>query len=911
MIKDGKQMNRRENKRNISIRNSIIIVFIISIMVSVSSIGIMIFTNWMSSVKKTTEIMVRDMNNEISRQIDALLKTPYHINEVNQKMIVNEIVDISDEAEREKFFAGVLQMHGNEIYSFSYGTEFGEYYGARRNEEGIIEIIKNNEETRGHSWYYSIKDDLTADQLVMQTGLFDPRTRDWYKVAKETGRPVYSPIYKHFVINDLTVSASWPIYDENSNLVGVLGTHMLLSGIDNYLREVVNDKGGYAFIIEKDSEELIGNSFGKENFIVLNDGSLKRYKLIDIGDQTMQQGYELYKTSNNSNFLLEGNYYVNVIDYHKDGLNWNIVTLLPRSIFIQDIIRNMYITITIVIIAICLSVIVYYIITDKLFKPLGSLMKAMEFLSIGELSRRATISRNDEIGRISTMFNQMADKMNHLVNNLEVNVQERTSELMKANDALTKTKEDLYLILDSTAEGIFGLDLEGNCTFCNNRCIELLGYKDQDNLIGKKIHWLIHHSNREGIQIPIEECRIRNTILTMEVWHVKDEIFWKSDGSFFDVEYYSYPQFKNGILIGAVITFMDITERKKNEEQIQYLSHHDSLTGLMNRRYFEDALKKIDTENNLPISIIFADLNGLKLINDVFGHISGDMLIKKSAEILKRLCRREDLLARIGGDEFIVLLPHTKAKDAEILVDRVRTELSQEKVNSIKCSMALGFDTKTSIYQDIEKIMGSAESEMYKEKLLSRKSFGTDTMNTIMSSLQKKSEREKTHSENVALLCAKMGKVMGLPETDIKKLREAGLLHDIGKIILEENVIRKEEKDLNENEVHLIKQHPLVGYRILNLFDETLDLADDVYSHHEKWDGTGYPKGLKGSEIPLISRIIALAESYERKLSKVDENDPNRKKNILNEICEGSGKNFDPALTEVFIKMIEHTKIDK
>ena len=111
--------------------------------------------------------------------------------------------------------------------------------------------------------------------------------------------------------------------------------------------------------------------------------------------------------------------------------------------------------------------------------------------------------------------------------------------------------------------------------------------------------------------------------------HAKDEVFWRADGTSFAAEYYSYPQLKDGKVIGAVVTFMDITERKKAEEKIRYISFHDSLTGLYNRTFFEEELKRLDTERNLPISIIMGDMNGLKLTNDIFGHTAGDMLLKK------------------------------------------------------------------------------------------------------------------------------------------------------------------------------------------------------------------------------------------------------------------------------------------
>lgn len=900
-------MKENHDKKNISIRNSILILFVVSLFVSVIMIGLVVFINWMSSARRTTEIMSKDMNHEINHDINSLLKIPYNMNEVNQKVIQNEIFDIEDDTELVKFFVGVLETQINEIYSFSYGTEEGEYYGARRNAEGNIEFMVNNQKTGGQTWYYPVDENYVLGDPVNKTESFDPRTRIWYQEAKEAQGLVYSPIYKHFVVDDLTVSASCPIYDKNGELKGVLGAHMLLSGIDRNLSDIVSNKKGYAFIIEKDTEQLIANSFGLKNFTVSEDGTVVRNQISNLGDQTIINGYERYKKNHDEHFLLQGesdSYYVDIIEYSANGISWLIVSAIPYSLFMNDIKVNILNTVIILILTGLVSIIIYSYFTKKLMQPINNLIRAMERFSSGELTERVEIHRNDEIGKMSNMFNQMADKMNHLVNHLETSVQDRTYDLIKANENLLRTKEELYLILDSTAEGIFGLDLSGNCTFCNNRSIEMLGYQHQQDLIGKSMHSLIHYCQEDGKELTQDGCKIMNTLITGESVFVDNEVFWRADGSCFDVEYYSYPQLKDGILSGAVVTFMDSTERKKSEEQIRYLSSHDALTGLMNRGSFERIIEQYDIKSNIPISILFADLNGLKLVNDVFGHTSGDLLIKKAAEVLKKTCRNQDVLARVGGDEFIVLLPHTEPKDAQKIVERVQTELLKEKVNGLTCSMALGFDTKTSSYDDIEKIMSSAESEMYHAKLLMRKSFGADTINTIMSSLQQKSQREKVHSEHIAALCEQMGIEMELSDPEIKKLRDAGQLHDIGKIVLPDDILTKEE-DLTEYESQLKSQHPVIGYRLLNLFDDTLDLADVVYAHHERWDGTGYPKGIKEDEIPLISRIIALAEHYERLVTKELVAGNIKQDEIADKIREGSGSSFDPGLVEVFIHMVK------
>jgi len=485
-------------------------------------------------------------------------------------------------------------------------------------------------------------------------------------------------------------------------------------------------------------------------------------------------------------------------------------------------------------------------------------------------------------------------------------LEQKNKELEDINNALKENKDQLRLILDSTAEAIYGIDLEGRCIFCNANCIKMLGYERQEELLGNNMHFKIHHTHKDGTLFPIEECGIFQALHEKKGTYINDEVFWRCNGTSFETEYHSYPQFKNGEVVGAVITFLDITVRKKEEAQIKFLSSHDALTGLFNRGRFEEALRKTDIAKNLPISIIFADINGLKLTNDVYGHVAGDELIKKTAEIIKSACRDRDIVARVGGDEFIIILPNTKAEGAEKVIARIKSELSKEKINAVKCNLALGFDTKTISEEDIAKTMGNAECEMYKEKTMNRKALNLDMIDTILTTLHDRAPREKQHSANVSELCRKLGQALKLGETDVKRVKDAGFFHDIGKIVLDDTILKKEDM-FTEEEQKELQQHSIVGYRILNLFDDTLDLAEAVYCHHERWDGLGYPKGMKGEEIPKMARIISIAEAYDD-LANNKIKDASSKEAALEEIKSQAGTKFDPAIVEIFADMITESR---
>jgi diguanylate cyclase (GGDEF)-like protein/PAS domain S-box-containing protein len=891
----------------IPIRQLVIIVFIFFLLITVSLIGYIVFSNWMSSSESHTEQMAANMNKEVSAQVDQFISLPLHINEVNQRLISNGIVNLYNELEREKYMVGVLQAHDGEIlYSFSYGSETGEYYGARRNEHNEIEIMRNNSATNGHSWYYSLKPDLTAGERVVVTGKFDPRERDWYQAAKKEQKPVFSPIYKHFVMDDLAVSAAYPIYNWDGVLQGVLGAHITLSRIDHYLPEIVQEKEALALIVEQKTGELVANSLGLKNFSYSADGSIERLRIDDINNNTVRQAYEHYRISGDNTFKLELEkqaYYIKLSQYHKEGVEWLLITAIPESLFTAGIYRNIRISAGLTIIALLLSIAIYFLLTRRLMHPINDLIASTERFSEGDLTHRAKIFRNDEIGIVSEAFNRMAQTIDELVNDLEERVKERTLELAASNQALQENKDQLQLILDSTAEGIYGIDIEGKCTFCNTSCLKMLAYTCPDQLIGKNMHHQIHHSDRDGNLISIEDCQIMKAFLTGSGIHVDDDLFWRADGSSLEVEYRSYPQSKEGEIVGAVITFMDNTERKRNQEHIRYLSYHDSLTGLYNRMFFEQEQKRMDLSKNLPISIIMGDINGLKLTNDVFGHSAGDRLLKKTAEILKRSCREGDVLARVGGDEFAILLPNTGASEAQKIIQRIKGELGKEQMAAIKCSMALGYDTKISREQDIERTMANAEDKMYEDKTLNREQINSELIDSIIRTLHQRSPREKRHSAAVSKICEDIARAMGLSETQIRNLSEAGFLHDIGKIVLAPDLLNK-NTPLSYEERKEMEQHPVVGYRILNLFDNTMNFAEAVLRHHEKWDGSGYPKGLKGEEIPRMARIIALAECFDAMTHDTFTPALSKEEARL-EIIKQSGIKFDPEVVQVFLRIVD------
>lgn len=469
-------------------------------------------------------------------------------------------------------------------------------------------------------------------------------------------------------------------------------------------------------------------------------------------------------------------------------------------------------------------------------------------------------------------------------------------------EILVYERNKYYHTLLSIGDGVMVIDRNKNIEFLNAVACRLTGWELEE---AKGIHYrevfcLSHEQEGFTIDDPIEKVFLSGKVQELG----NHAILTSKNGRKYHLEDSAAPiPDDKGSLAGIVLVFRDVTEKKEQRRKIEYISFHDSLTGLYNRRFFEEELRRMDTERNLPISILMGDVNGLKLTNDIFGHAFGDMLLEKVAEVMQNVCRADDIIARWGGDEFVLLLPKTGAEEAAGIAERIKKEVSMQQIRAIRCSISIGCDTKYYMSADILQTLGNAEVKMYSTKTLERDDVQSSELNAIINSLSKNSERESQHAARVSGICRRFGTSLKLPESDIQRLTEAGRLHDIGKIVLEPDLLKK-GYPLSMTEWSEMNQHPVVGYRILSYFDGTLELAEVVLAHHEKWDGSGYPKGLKGEKIPLLARIISVIETYDRMLHVSDNNEKKSRDQAIQELQSCAGTQFDPGIVTSFVKWL-------
>lgn len=346
-----------------------------------------------------------------------------------------------------------------------------------------------------------------------------------------------------------------------------------------------------------------------------------------------------------------------------------------------------------------------------------------------------------------------------------------------------------------------------------------------------------------------------------------------------------------------------IEDRKKATEEIMFLSYHDQLTQLKNRRFYDEIIKEINTKDNLPLSLIMADVNGLKVTNDAFGHRVGDRVLKEVATSLKENCRNGDYAIRMGGDEFVLLLPKTQYHEAQNIRSRITRAIEEKKDIGIGISVSMGVAVKNAVKEKFEEIFRIAEDDMYRHKIAKNLSLRSSTINVIMNTLYEKNNREMLHSKRVSELCEAFAYRLRYDDNEINQLRLAGLLHDIGKIGIDESILNH-PGILDEEQRRAIQRHSEVGYRILSAVNEFSEIANCVLEHHERWDGNGYPRGLKGNQISINARIICLADAFDAMTSQRSYRSIMTDDEAAAEIQRCAGSQFDPNLARVFVEEV-------
>jgi len=349
----------------------------------------------------------------------------------------------------------------------------------------------------------------------------------------------------------------------------------------------------------------------------------------------------------------------------------------------------------------------------------------------------------------------------------------------------------------------------------------------------------------------------------------------------------------------------DITERKQAEARLKYVSFHDSLTGLYNRSYFEETMQRLAANPaNRSIGLMICDLDGLKMVNDTLGHEYGDQLLISTANILTQCLPGSAVVARIGGDEFAVVLDDTTEAQMEECCQTIRHELNNCNVNSqgIPMSVSVGSALAAGSSVFVKDLYKEADNNMYREKLHRGQSARSAVVQTVMRLLEARDFITEGHADRLQDMVSSLGQAVGLPEGKLADLRLLAQFHDIGKVGIPDRILLK-PGPLTKQEFIEMQRHCEIGHRIALSSPDLAPIAEWILKHHEWWNGGGYPLGLAGDAIPLESRILAIADAYDAMTSNRPYRSAMSREAAVAELKRCAGTQFDRDLVDKFCRI--------
>lgn len=564
-----------------------------------------------------------------------------------------------------------------------------------------------------------------------------------------------------------------------------------------------------------------------------------------------------------------------------------LVVKADRFMYLQGLNSIKFYIIFLSIICVTIIIFFYFFISKNIIKPIENMSEDLREIALDEYDKGLVVQYgNEELSNLGEDINRML------------------SRIYQYNKDVSESEKKLNMVLDGSNSGYFEYDIENDILNVSDKVFEILGYENAEFESVSIDEW------KKRID-PEDYNHVYGSFKRMIMGYIYDnhleyrfkiknnEYKWVyTQGKIVEYNENNLPKKMLGII-------MDIEDKKNMEKEIKYLTYYDKLTGLFNRGYYDYMAEKIIAQGKYPLSVIICDINGLKTINDTLGHEEGDEFLKESAKILKSSCPEEALICRWGGDEFVILLENCDEKEADKISQIIKNNIEQNiKYDN---SLSVGYSTLNSITDDINLLTRQAEKALYKNKLLNKKSIYNNTLLLLSRTLFEKSSETEEHADRMVRLCEKIGTKLNFSTLMINELSLLAKLHDIGKIGIPDDILNKPSR-LTDSEFEIIKSHTKIGYRIVSSVPDFENIAYYILCHHERYDGKGYPNGLKGEEIPLLSRILTIVDSFDVMTNERPYKKAISVKEAVEELKRCSGTQFDPKLVDVFVEIVNKEK---
>lgn len=739
----------------------------------------------------------------------------------------------------------------------------------------LIEVNQHHDDMQ--SIYFGTVDNVMYNSSGFIPGPeFDLRTRIWYQLAVNENNAIITPAFLNATQDHLITTVAISVFDEEI-LLGVLAIDIKVDTVNDYIYERMIGKTGFAVLVDQD-----GYIIAHPELNDLNGSLIHKHDLgIHIEDYEPDVIYLDYNLDSKIGAMIFSDMF--------DG-SYELIAFMPNAEYYQTQ-RQFFNYFAIVLFFIIMIGLTYIWMDFKhIFAPMNLLLNDLSRLDIKDnIKYRLSDEHQDS-------FHELRKTVNFALDDAEAYYNEAKS---RAEEMFLENQRFKFLI-DSTQDFIIQVDQDLNVVYASGSGLRKIGVS-KSHLVNLKVAQLLGNNDFDHIEIIKNVLDGENIIYD---WETKNRnisyIFETSASPIYNQKH---------TVIGAVLISRDITEAKKRQDEIEYINEHDYLTDLYNRRVFINKFEKLANDRAYPITFMMIDLNGLKILNDAFGHLVGDEALISVGNVFKRVFKN-NFVARIGGDEFAVLLQGLETQEIEDIKRYARDEISKVKINDISLSVSIGYKVMRDDSLDINEVMKAAENHMYRHKVTESMSVRNQAIKAIHKTLTDKYKEERIHSEKVSQMCYVTGLALGIKDEQLDELRLAGMYHDIGKIAIPDAILNKPEA-LTKEEFNIMKTHTESGYHILRAADDYSRLAEYALSHHERWDGGGYPRGLSGDEIPLIARIINLCDSYDAMTTNRIYRQKMSKDQAVKEIIKESGKQYDPNIAKVFVEKVLLRPFDK
>lgn len=440
-------------------------------------------------------------------------------------------------------------------------------------------------------------------------------------------------------------------------------------------------------------------------------------------------------------------------------------------------------------------------------------------------------------------------------------------------------------------------DMSGRCGYISPNSKAIIGI---DSLADNRIDFSpIHNEDRERVRVEAAGILYQNTagIIRCRIKVANGDYHW------FMIHLQTVPDTKREP-IQFIAFIQDIAKEMDWKQHSSYLRIHDPLTNVYNRAYFLEETQRLQQEENVRLCLVLVDVNGLNLINHSLGNEKGDEALVEVAQILRNSFSGNHMISRIGGGEFGVFVYDTDQENVERMCARIENACRQTQRRMIPLSISWGIAERRDKTMNMNEVFTLAEKRLYWHKTLERSSLHSQTILALKQALRSRNLETAEHMQRIGNLVVKLGRLFELESSEIDRLILLASLHDIGKMAIPDRILNKPGR-LTDKEMEIMKTHCREGSRIAGASHVLSAIANEILCHHERWDGTGYPVGLKGEGIPLLSRMISVVDAYDVMTSKRVYKEAMSHEAAVQELRRCEGTQFDPDIVERFIRILE------